>query len=356
MVGAVYLDLSKAFDTIGHGILLNKLSAYGVSGKELDWFTNYLFNRTQMVEIENIRSTPEPIYCGVPQGSILGPLLFIVFFNDLVENLNCRVIKYADDTVVYYADNDIEKIEKVLNMEMELIGEYCSNNELLLNLKKGKTEAMLFGTAKRLKQHGRDLNISYNGTSVSFVKEYVYLGNLIDSTLTLNSNFNRAYKRASNRLRLLKSVREYLNIDAATKIFTMMILPILSYTGPVKLTFTRTQKDLLTSLTKRGKLITRNSAIKDISDVIKTQNCMLVRKCIEKQTNSTTYNDYFKILSHTKQTRNNNFLLQLPAVKLEAAKQSFYFGGAKLYNSLPLEIRSTPDINKFRSLLSNFKF
>ena len=87
---------------------------------------------------------------------------------------------------------------------------------------------MLFGTAKRIKQHGRELKISYNGTSISFVSEYVYLGNVID-TLTLQSKFNRAYKRASNRLRLLKSVREYLDINAATKILNMMILPILSY-------------------------------------------------------------------------------------------------------------------------------
>ena len=95
MIGAVYLDLSKAFDTIGHGLLQNKLNTYGVSGKELNWFTDYLFNRTQIVEIENVRSVTKPVYCGVPQGSILGPLLFVVFFNDLVENLNCHVIKYA---------------------------------------------------------------------------------------------------------------------------------------------------------------------------------------------------------------------------------------------------------------------
>jgi hypothetical protein len=239
---------------------------------------------------------------------------------------------------------------------MEVIGEYCRENELLLNLKKGKTEAMLFGTAKRLKQHGGNLNICFNGTSVSFVKEYVYLGNVIDNTLSLNSNFTRAYKRASNRLRLLKNVRSYLNVDAATQIFNMMILPILSYPGPVKLTFTQTQKDRLTSLMNRGKVITRNSAINNIYDVIQRQNCILVKKCLKKETNSTVFNDYFELIKHSKNTRNSNFLLRLPAVKLETVKQGFYFGGAKLYNSLPLEIRSTPDCKKFRSLITNFKF
>ena len=87
---------------------------------------------------------------------------------------------------------------------------------------------MLFGTAKRLSQNGRELKIYYNGTIISFVKEYAYLGNVLDSTLTLNTNFDRAYKRTSNRMRLLQNVRNYLNTDAATKIYTMMILPIVT--------------------------------------------------------------------------------------------------------------------------------
>ena len=134
-----------------------------------------MFNRTQSIEIDSFRSSPEPLCFGVPQGSILGPLLFIVFFNNLTENISCRVIKYTDDTVVYFADKNVDIIEKVLNLEMEYIGKTCKENELLLNLKKGKTEAMLFGTSKRLKLHGRELKIIYNGTPISFVKEYVYL-------------------------------------------------------------------------------------------------------------------------------------------------------------------------------------
>ena len=111
----------------------------------------------------------------------------------------------------------------------------------------------------------------------------------IDSTLTLQSNFNRAYKRAS-------SVREYLDINAATKIFNMMILPILSYAGPIKLTYTQTQKDRLISLLNRAKDITGNDTLGDIHDVIQRQNCMLVRKCLQQQTNSVTFNNYFRFL------------------------------------------------------------
>ena len=122
MVGTIYIDLSKAFDTIGHGILLQKLPAYGIRNKELCWFTFYLFNRKQIVEVNNIRSISEPVYCGVPQRSILGPLLFILFFNDFVDHVkHSSVIKYADDTVIFLSHTDIEKIERLLNEDMESI-------------------------------------------------------------------------------------------------------------------------------------------------------------------------------------------------------------------------------------------
>jgi hypothetical protein len=153
LIGCVYLDLSKAFDTIGHGILLDKLPAYGVEGPELAWFTDYLLNRTQFVEMQNNCSRPSTITTGVPQGSILGPLMFIVFFNDLKESVkNSEIIKYADDTAILYADKDAQNIEDALNEDMNLIRDYCYHNELLLNLKKGKTEVMLFGTSQRLRK------------------------------------------------------------------------------------------------------------------------------------------------------------------------------------------------------------
>ncbi len=155
-------------------------------GNELTWFTDYLFNRNQIVEINNVHSDMKPIFCGVPQGSNLGPLLFIVFFNDIADRIqHSNVITYADDTVVYYSSNDVSGIEDILNLEMENIGKYCRENELLLNLKKGKTESMLFGTSKRISKYGRDLKIQYQNTEISFVKEYVYLGNTVDSHLLM---------------------------------------------------------------------------------------------------------------------------------------------------------------------------
>ena len=110
LVGAVFMDLSKAFDTVGHAILIEKLKCYGVYGSELSWFGDYLFNRTQVVEIDQSYSDPHHLLSGVPQGSILGPLLFLIYFNDLPDCLTvAKVIMYADDTVVYYASDTIDR-------------------------------------------------------------------------------------------------------------------------------------------------------------------------------------------------------------------------------------------------------
>ena len=174
-------------------------------------------------------------------------------------------------------------IEAILNLEMENIGKYCREkfNELLLNLKKGKTESMLFGTSKRISKYGRDLKIQYQNTEISFVKEYIYLGNTVDSHLLMNTNFDCAYKikKASGRLRLLQNVKKYLTVDAALKIFRMIILPILTYSSTVKITITETQKEKLTSLQKRAKSIIRSEDVPNIIDVIECESYLLVKKC-----------------------------------------------------------------------------
>ena len=219
--GAVFIDLSKAFDTISHSVLLNKLQSYGIDGNELEWLTDYLFERKQIVDIQNAYSDEKPLLTGVPQGSILGPLLFIIFLNDLAETLNhSKIIKYADDTVVYFSEKNVEIIQEKLNEDLENISRYFSKNELIINLKKGKTESMLFGTAKRLSN--QELELLYKGMKINFVRFYKYLGSIIDNTLTFERNFYSSYKKASGRLRFLANLRPCLTgnffRDAVVKI------------------------------------------------------------------------------------------------------------------------------------------
>ena len=147
--GAVFIDLQKAFDTVEHSVLLSKLLFYGVAGNELIWLKNYLSRRFQYVHYDNVKSELQQVKFGVPQGSILGPLMFLIQINDLITKvIGCNVQMYADDTVIYTAHRDIKVIENTLSANMTVIKDWLGKNRLIINLKKGKTESMLFGTAK----------------------------------------------------------------------------------------------------------------------------------------------------------------------------------------------------------------
>ena len=140
LTGVLFVDLSNAFDTVSHSSILDKLPAYRNSGNEKAWFTDYLFHRKMRVNYKGTLSTPIPIHCGIPQGSILGPLLFLLHFNELPSLLkSCKMIMYADDTVLYYSHKDVKEIEKILSQDLCTVSKWLQENELVLNLKKGKT-------------------------------------------------------------------------------------------------------------------------------------------------------------------------------------------------------------------------
>ena len=148
MVGSVFIDLSKAFDTLSHSVLILKMKAYGIRGMTMKWFTNYLFNRSPIYEVEGQRSEPQPLACGVPQGSILGPLMFFTYFNDFESCLkHSKVVKFADDTVIYLLRKSHMEIKKYLNEDLKNVAD-ISIKMNLLNLKSGKTESIIFGTGK----------------------------------------------------------------------------------------------------------------------------------------------------------------------------------------------------------------
>ena len=167
LVGAVFVDLSKAFDTVSHAMLLDKLPLYGVEGKELEWFKDYLFFRKAKVAYNGCFSQENALLTGVPQGSILGPLLFLVLFNDVVDVIeHSSILKYADDTVLYVADKDIQSIKAKLSKDMDCLADWLKSNELVLNLKKGKTESLLFGTSQRIAKQTEPFEIKLSHQTV----------------------------------------------------------------------------------------------------------------------------------------------------------------------------------------------
>ena len=127
---------------------------------KLKWFTDYLFLRKQIVQYNGVLSEPNPVYTGVPQGSILGPLLFLIDFNDVHSPLHyCKIITYADDTVIFTSSSDLDVIQNYLTQDLNNLSSWFRGNELIINLKKGKTEVMLFGTSKCLNLfHGSHLS------------------------------------------------------------------------------------------------------------------------------------------------------------------------------------------------------
>ena len=133
----IFLDLSKAFDTVNHGILLKKLYFYGIRGKCHAWIKDYLSNRKQIVKYDQIRSSEKTVTCGVPQGSILGPLLFLIYINDLNNSTTkLSTILFADDTNLFCSGKDIYELESIVNTELTRVQEWLTLNQLTLNIKK----------------------------------------------------------------------------------------------------------------------------------------------------------------------------------------------------------------------------
>ena len=257
MVGTLFVDLSKAFDTLSHAVLMSKLKSYGIKGLALKWFKDYLFNRKQFCVIDNISSNINHITCGVPQGSILGPVLFLLYFNDLELCLKyAKVIIFADDTVLYVSSKCFHVIENNLNHDLQNMFNYFRQNELVMNLKKGKSESMVFGTRKRLSANPEKLNLFYNLVPIVSTTHYKYLGTLLDQTLSMQSNFEKLYKTASGKLRLLASLRYMLSRDAIHQIYTAIILPAILYNCVVHLKLSKTQLKKLDSIDNRAQKLT----------------------------------------------------------------------------------------------------
>ena len=176
----MFIDLSKAFDTLNHSILLRKLEHYGIRGIPLNWFKSYLSNRRQCVSLAGVKSSLKPITHGVPQGSILGPLLFILYINDIV---NCSdyliFILFADDTNLFYSCQNILQLIEIANRELAKLSQWFRANKLSLNVK--KTNYILFGN-KHLPPI-EALNVSIDGNSLQRVISTKFLGVFIDEKL-----------------------------------------------------------------------------------------------------------------------------------------------------------------------------
>ena len=195
----VFIDLKKAFDTVNHDILLHKLEHYGIRESALDWFKSYLSDRKQYVHLSDIDSEMKGITCGVPQGSVLGPLLFLIYINDL-PNISKKIKFYlfADDTNIYLESHDLQSLEKTMNKELEKLFEWLCINRLSPNI--SKTNFIIFCPVNKPKI---PVTILINKEAIDEVTQVKYLRILIDSQLTFKQHIGELNKKVAIAIGIL---------------------------------------------------------------------------------------------------------------------------------------------------------
>ena len=301
------------------------------------------------------------MFYGVPQGSILGPIMFLVFFNDFPEYLShCEVVKFADDTVIYVSGDNLETIEDKLSKDLTSISNFFDENDLIINLKKGKTESMLFGTARKVNKNIDGLQLRFKHQKLHSTNAYKYLGVRLYPTLSFNDHFNTLYKKASSRIRLMHRLNKHLTAKASLSVYQSVVVPLLTYCGVVNINLSNTQIKKLQSLESRAieiiQLCNTNYDIFKVSSIhntIKKRACTLVYECLHGNLCS-NFRNYFELMNHGKATRNNKINVKLPRVKLCVARNSFYYMSAKLYNNLPSHIKSTRCKQSFKKQIDLF--
>ena len=217
-VGMVLLDLQKAFDTVDHTILCKKLEAMGFDFTE--WFKSYLGGRQQIVLANDVSSEPMNVKCGVPQGSILGPLLFLCYVNDMPISVTCKLLLYADDSALMIAGSDPKIIAETLSNELNSCRQWLVDNKLSLHV--GKTEAILFGTKRRLRKVS-SFEVKCDNETIKNVNSVKYLGIQIDEDLAGESIVKEIVKKANTRLKFLYRCKDLLNFESRKTLCSALI-------------------------------------------------------------------------------------------------------------------------------------
>ncbi len=191
-------------------------------------------NRKHLIKVNGVKSTLRNVVCGIPQGSILGPLLFILYINDMCEYLmESRINLYADDTALYYSTHDVVHLMDTLTMEMRCVGEWLRANRLTLNI--SKTKLVIFCSPAKIRNLPA-INLNLYGKEIERVECMKYLGVLLDSSLTFEQHIDYLVDKASKKLGAIRKVRDVLDRSTTSILYKSLVLPHFDYCDTVYMT------------------------------------------------------------------------------------------------------------------------
>ena len=361
MTCGIFIDLSKAFDTVNHQILIDKLEHYGIRGIALEVFKSYLRNRKQYVNIDNCKSKTLQMSHGVPQGSVLGPLLFLLFINDLPKCCpNGKVRLFADDTTIFFHSNSVNDISLIGKSIMIQLTAWFNANKLTLNSE--KSSFTIFRSSRKT-----ILNLP---NKIEFLNQHIerashnkFLGVILDENLTWNNHINELSSKLKRLFHIFYNIRNYLRKDNITTIYYALIYSRIKYGISVygqacdsKLKKIQTiQNKLLKVLSSKNyqfstDMLHNEFDILKIKDIIKQETITFVHK-FSSNSLPPVFDDYFETLAsnHNRNTRHGSHLLKIINHTTNFSAASMKIQGAKVWNRLDNNLKVITNLKNFRN-------
>ena len=349
---SILIDLKKAFDTVNHQILMDKLFFYGIRGLPHQLIKSYLSDRTQFLQRGSLKSSIKSINIGVPQGSILGPLFFLFYVNDLPNFSNSlQTILFADDTVVSLSHKNSHHLSTSLNTELQLFQSWTIANRLTINVTKTK----LIKFSNILQNNIDDFSIRIGDEGLDMVSSCRYLGVLVDEKLNFSEHISTIVGKIARSTGILYKIKNYMPLEARINFYYAFIFPFLSYCILVwGGTCSSHLKSLIIQQKKVIRIISNAPPYSHTSNFFHTLKILKFNDIYKYQLGLYMYKSFDKFkCTHPVNTRNRN--LAVPAFqRLTQTQRSVSFRGPHIWNELPAYIRAIDSLPSFKRELKNY--